>query len=76
MAYIVSDISTFSGRDLLQRMLQQDMQSGRRMAISDELISFYLLSLRTSEQYPTRVQAPMPSVSQEMLRGLFANMSL
>lgn len=76
MGYIVSDISTFSGRDLLQKMLQQDLQSGRKMAISDELISFYLLSLRTSEQYPTKVQTPMPSVSQEMLRGLFANLAI
>ncbi|MBL3583257.1 hypothetical protein [Oleidesulfovibrio alaskensis] len=76
MAYIVSDISTFSGRDLLERTLSQNVHSGKKMAISDELISFYLLSLKVSEQYPTRIQTPMPTVSQEMLRGLFTNISL
>ncbi len=67
--------SPSSGRDTLLRILQAEMASGKKMTSTDELISFYLLSLRSRDQYPT--QAPStPSLSREILRGMFANLAL
>lgn len=74
MAYIRSDIATFSGRTMLTELIGRELRTGHPLTVTNELISSYMLSLKVSEQYPSLVQSaerqrPIP----EILRGLFAN---
>lgn len=75
MAYIYSDISTFSGRAMLTELIGRELSSGGGLTVADEIISLYLLSLRVAEQYPNRVQTVVrPKAVPEILRGLFTNL--
>ncbi len=55
MAYIYSDISTFSGRKMLEMVLGQQVRSGMRLQVTDEIIALYMRSLQVAEQYPTKI---------------------
>lgn len=77
MAYVYSDISTFSGRRMLEMVLAQQVRAGMRLQITDEIIAMYLQSLKIAEQYPTKVvTASQRGVAPEILRGLFANWAI
>lgn len=75
MAYIYSDISTFSGRAMLTEVIGREISNGGGLTVTDEIISLYLLSLKVSEQYPNRIQTVVrPRAVPEILRGLFTNL--
>lgn len=75
MAYIFSDIATFSGRSILTEVIGAELRSGAPLTVTDELISYYFNSLRITEQYPSRVQsvARVRVAIPEILRGMFTN---
>ncbi|EGY26880.1 hypothetical protein DA2_0777 [Desulfovibrio sp. A2] len=77
MAYVYSDISTFSGRRMLEMVLGQQVRAGARLQVTDEIIALYLRSLQIAEQYPTKVMtASQRGVPPEILRGLIASWSI
>ncbi|BFR48311.1 hypothetical protein RVX_R13720 [Nitratidesulfovibrio sp. HK-II] len=77
MAYVYSDISTFSGRRMLEMVLGQQVRAGARLQVTDEIIALYLRSLKIAEQYPTKVMtASQRGVPPEILRGLIASWSI
>lgn len=77
MAYVYSDISTFSGRRMLEMVLSQQVRAGARLQVTDEIIALYLRSLQIAEQYPTKVMtASQRGIPPEILRGLIASWSI
>ncbi|NHZ45814.1 hypothetical protein [Nitratidesulfovibrio liaohensis] len=77
MAYIYSDISTFSGRKMLEMVLGQQVRSGMRLQVTDEIIALYMRSLQVAEQYPTKIMtASQRGVPPEVIRGLIASWSI
>ena len=77
MAYIYSDISTFSGRKMLEMVLGQQVRAGMRLQVTDEIIALYMRSLQVAEQYPTKIMtASQRGVAPEVIRGLIASWSI
>lgn len=77
MAYVYSDISTFSGRKMLEMVLGQQVRAGMRLQITDEIIALYMRSVQVAEQYPTKVvTASQRGVAPEVIRGLIASWSI
>lgn len=69
MAFIASDLSTFSGMKMLKSLLLEDAAQGR-LNNTDILMASYLYSLGVGSQYSSKVYAtpsaePLPAMPEK-----------
>ncbi len=77
MAIIRSDLIKFEGRRLLEQAFAEQIRSGRRITVTDDILMQYFMSMRIAEQYPTKVQTAAPQTKvREYLVGMFANVDI
>ncbi len=77
MAVIRSDLTKFEGRRILMEAFAEQIRTGRRITVTDDLLMRYFMSMRIVEQYPAKVQtAEAQTELPEYLVGLFANMDI
>jgi hypothetical protein len=77
MTIIRSDLIKFEGRRMLQEAFAQQIRTGRRITVTDDILMQYFMSLRITEQYPSKVMtAEAQTQLPDYLVGLFANMDI
>lgn len=77
MAIIRSDLVMFEGRRMLEQQFAQQIRTGRRISVTDDILMHYFMSLRIAEQYPMKVHTAGNQTNlNEYLLGMFANIDI
>lgn len=76
MAIIRSDLTNFEGRRIIERLLAEQIRTGKKITVSDDILMQYFMSLHVTEQYPNKIQtAANQEKPNDYLLGMFANVT-